>query len=198
MFPAGHWSRFGEIFGHNFFDIHYQRTLEYDQEFIRGWSGKTVLEVGGFPGLETAALLCRGCDVTVMDSPLYTSPTYMNFLARYDVEQIVHDVVSGPPKINRKWDIGLMSDVLMHIDGHPFDFMGWLYKSCGTVVLINFFSQEPNARPARDHCLERGHTTWGGSNIIVDAIDNHGMELVKHATTFAGRELIVLKHKEEK
>lgn len=195
MFPRSHWAAFDSAFGHNFFDVHYDRTMQYDQEFIRSWNGKTVLEVGGFPGLETAALLFRGCKVTVIDSPLYSSSTYMEFLAEHDVEQIVHDIVTGAPKIDRKWDICLISDVFMHIDGHPYDFMDWVYKHAETVVLISYLSTDASRHPAKAHNLHQGYGSLGGDKIIVDAIENHGMELVKHATTFAGRELIVLKQK---
>jgi hypothetical protein len=190
MFTPGYWEKWEQDHGHNFYDVHFARTVEYDAEFIRDLSEKTVLEVGGYPGLETAALLNRGALVTVLDSPEYTPDHYKKFLEKHKVEQIVWDIVQGKPRIDRKWDVALMSDVLMHIDGFPYEFMDWLFDSVGVLILSNYPSTEKTTINARAHTLFQGYGTLGG-DAIIELAAKRGFHLKKRMH-IAGRDVIIM------
>lgn len=176
-FEPGYWEEIVKELGHNFFDTHVGRTLEYDEKFIHSFTGKTVLEVGGYPGLETVAIVDRHATLTVLDSPQYNSQVYRELLKRYGVEQIVWDIVAGDPKIDRRWNYGLMSDVLLHIEGFPFDFMDWLFIHCDTVILSNYPSGERNAAPAKSHTLHQGFP-YLGEDAVIERYVGLGAELI--------------------
>lgn len=163
MFAPGYWTVIAKELGHNFFDTHLERTYEYDRRFIQDLKGKKVLEVGSYPGLLTAFLLYRGANVTVLDSPIYNSDIYRDFLKSKDVNQIVHDIVAGAPKLKgkRHWEAAIMSDVLLHIEGFPYDFIEWLLNHCDRLYFINYQSSETMAVPAKHHNLHTGYTILG-------------------------------------
>ena len=177
-FGADHWLMFAQQFGHHFFDTHWTRQIVYDIEFIQGMKDKTVLEVGGFPGLETANLMFRGAKVTVLDSPDYIPDYYQAFVSRYGLRQIVWDIVQGAPPIEDTWDCAIVSDVLMHINGFPDKFLEWLFAHCKMVILINYLSGYEEILPAKEHTL---HTSFAylGQDALTKYFTGKGYELIE-------------------
>lgn len=167
-FNKEYWREWEVAHSNNFYDSHFHRTLEYDADFIRDLSGKTVLEIGGYPGLEVAFMIYRGAKVTVLDSPEYNPSFYQEFLRRNNIDQIVWDIVSGDPKISRKWDVAIMSDVLMHISGFPYKFMDWLFDSANKVILLNYRDNydSGDVPEAMTHTLYSGFRILDGDKII--------------------------------
>lgn len=188
-FPEGYWKQWEAQFGHNFFDSHFARTLEYHSDMGEDLRGKAVLEVGSYPGLEAAWLLHIGCRVTALDSPQYNPDYWQEWLKSKGLNQIVHDIVQGAPEIDGRWDAAVMSDVLLHVDGFPIEFFKWLLKSCDKVYLLNYPGGDMQMVPAKGHTLERGHTITGKQHIIALA-ESCGKSLLKTLTT-GGRELLV-------
>jgi len=191
-FNRSYWKEWEDRHYNNFYDAHFHRTLEYDADFIRDLEGRSVLEVGGYPGLEAAFMLYRKANVTVLDSPEYNPGFYQEFLKQHNVEQIVWDIVAGAPEISRKWDVAVMSDVLMHISGFPYKFMDWLFDSANMVILLNYRDnyESFNVPEATSHTLFSGFRILDGE-IMIELAKKRGLSLVNRKTV-AGRDAIFL------
>lgn len=159
-FPPEYWEEFSKEFGHNFFNAHIDRTLEYDTVLNEKISHKTVLEVGSFPGLELAWLLNCQCRVTPLDSPNYRPKYYLDWVESKDLASFEHDIVTGEwgIELDGRWDVCIMSDVLLHIEGFPSDFMSYIIKNCEDIYLINY-PGDSQIVEAKGHNLKQGHAS---------------------------------------
>lgn len=138
-FPAGYWGNWDREFGHNFFDTHIARTIVYADMFGSHLTGKRILEVGGFPGLAMAMYEeFNPSHITAVDHPDYSPGWYTDWAQSRKIEVVKHDISKGEPNIRGRWDIAVMSDVLLHVDGFPVLFFGWMLRHCSKVYMINF------------------------------------------------------------
>lgn len=138
-FPEGYWNHFHGEFTHNFFDVHLERTLEYDQTFGDLLRGRRILEIGGYPGLLVAYYRLLGCSVQTLEHPGWIRPFYQTWAADKVDRMIMADIVQGPPSEPvGDFDVAVMSDVLLHVDGFPSRFMEWLAKAAPLLIIANY------------------------------------------------------------
>jgi hypothetical protein len=195
-FTEAYWADWAGEFGHNFFDAHIDRTLGYDQAFVyHNLSGKSVLEVGGYPGLLIALYLERGCKVTAIDSPRYRPSIYLEWCERHGVTSIAHDVAKGVPELDGHFDACVMSDVLLHNEGFPSTFIGWVLDHCDVFYMLNYTGGDDRVRADREgHTLKSGFPMPTGDTIIKE-LERLGGELVQRGAT-SGRELLEFRKKQ--
>jgi hypothetical protein len=138
QFPDKYWNHFHADFMHNFFDLHMPRTEEYDNLLRKELAGKKVLEVGGFPGLMVSWLLDMKCDVTTIESPDWFPDWYREWAESKKYPHHVHNIIDGIPPVDGRWDWITISDVLIHMDGIPTDFLMWAVKHSDRVLLSHY------------------------------------------------------------
>jgi len=155
-FPIDYWTKFEEQFQHNFFAEHLMRTMQYGLIFEQ-FKGKNVLEIGGFPGLEVALLHKLGCDVECIDSPKYRPDYYLNWCRDNEISSISHDIIEGGLNLEEFYDVAIMSDVLLHINGFPSEFIKSIIKQCDKFVMINYSNTSGIIRKAVGHDLTTGN-----------------------------------------
>lgn len=157
-FDESHWKTFGAEYAHDFWTTHINRTEEYDKIFVHELSGKSVLEVGGFPGLLLGAYLLRGAHPTAVDHPGHCSQYYLDFLKRHGVRNTIHDINLGPPPEiqDEHFDVAVMSDVMLHNNGMPLKFLEWLKTHVDEFYLINY-KGDGNVVEANHMDLRAGH-----------------------------------------
>lgn len=199
-FPDGYWQEFQDQFGHNFFEVHVDRTIEYDEVLGEIIANKRVLEVGSFPGLETAWLLSRGCIVTPVDSPNYIPQYYTEWLYTKDLDEdvFVLDISSKESVSNSLlvktvgfvWDFALISDVLLHIDGFPTDFVKWATSRCNKIIFINYIGGDALLTPSKGHDLHRGHSLPSHDR-VVEWMSENGMPKVQRISLKSNREILI-------
>jgi len=156
MFPDGYWDIWQKQYNHSFFDLHWNRTINYFAAFINDFWKLSVLETGGYPGLLLAIYKAAGAaEITSIDSPRYRPEHYLEWCKSQGIRSIEHDIVQGSPNMLGHWDVGVVSDVLLHIDGVPEDYLIWLGKSCDRVLISNP-PKNPLDRlgPAHNHSLD--------------------------------------------
>lgn len=156
-FPEGYWEKWSDVFGHDFISAHIDRTIQYNDRFGDRIAGRKILEVGGYPGLLISMYLERGCDVVAIDSPKYRPQYYLDWCSSKFVYSIEHDINSGPPPLNDEehYDFAIMSDVLLHNEGFPSEFLGWVISHCSNVILLNY-PGEGDIKSPSNHTLEAG------------------------------------------
>lgn len=189
-FPAGYWDKWRGEFGHSFVSTHKQRTLEYDDALNEIISHKKVLEVGGFPGLETSWLLYRKCQVETIDSPNFRRDYYLDWCKNKNVISYEHDIVLGAPSFEHFWDVSIVSDVFMHIEGFPIDFMKWLIKNSETVILSNYSQRDGTIFPAIRHDLHQGFSI-PSTETLTEFMKSNGAKLVNKFTIPSARDILV-------
>jgi hypothetical protein len=198
IFPEGYWKNFENEFGHSFLNVHLNRTLEYDMVLGEKISHKKVLEVGGFPGLEAAWLLHRQPEsIDIIDSPLYVPDFYWNWIYSIDadIHVHVHDITSGEPDIGGGFDVAIMSDVLLHIDGFPMKFMVWLAGAADEIHLINY-KGDAKISNAKGHNLRAGHNSIPSNEEMIAFMESAGAKHIETIPIIDGdRQLISFKGK---
>jgi hypothetical protein len=157
-FLPEHWTEFEKQLSHNFWNVHIDRTEQYDKFFISRLKGKKILEVGGFPGLLLAAYLLRENTPVAIDHPDWVPKYYQDFLLRHGIRNTVHDINLGPPPelTDEHFDVTVMSDVLLHNNGLPIDFLNWLRTHTDEFYMINY-KHDGNIVKATRMDLRSGH-----------------------------------------
>lgn len=135
QFDERHWNLWNGEYGHDFFELHFKRTWEYDQAFGDLIQGKTILEVGGYPGLLISLYLHRQCKVDTIESLEWTRDHYRVWAKEHGVTLNDHDLIQGDPHLSGLWDFAVMSDVHLHLDGFPKPFMEWLVRHSIRVII---------------------------------------------------------------
>lgn len=199
-FPDGYWNKFDSEFGHSFYGAHADRTLEYDQRLYEIISHKKVLEVGGFPGLEVAWLLKSGCEVDCIDSPDYRPDYYLDWCMENDVRSIPCDIVKDVSVCRENlpliYDIALMSDVLLHVEGFPVEFMKWLCGTSKEIILINY-PGDAKIVEAKGHNLKVGFHSIPSDDNLKEFMESNGAKFIetieiesgkRHINRFKGKE----------
>jgi hypothetical protein len=156
-FPPGYWHPFLAQFGHDFFEVHFPRTAEYDLLLGERLAGKKILEVGGFPGLLAAWYLSLGCDLTTIESPEWFPDWYKTWAQGKGIACHVHDIVSGAPALEGRWDVVSVSDVLIHMDGMPLGFLSWAAAHGDRILLAHY----PWTHPGLDYDANPGAARTG-------------------------------------
>lgn len=174
-FPTDYWAPFYREFGHNFFDMHAPRTLEYDRILGDRLKEKAVLEVGGYPGLMAAWLLRIGCRLTTIESPDYFPGWYQAWLQEKKVTSIVHNIIKGPPLFTSFWNWITLSDVLIHMNGLPMGFLAWASACSERILLSHWKGSAQEFKRATDGTLKK---TWEmpSSAAIMGAMATVGMK----------------------
>lgn len=193
-FPEGYWEEFARVWGHNFFEVHVWRTIEYYKKFIKDMGGKTVLEIGGFPGLLLSAYLEAGAKPTSLDSPEYRPDWFVKWLRERDIMSFTHDIVKGYPSFLKglRYDYAVISDVLMHIEGYPEEFLAGLATNADKIIFLSYSSNEGPKPKAISHSL---FTSWPhtGQDEIVKHMTSCGCKLIENAfVTEANRHIVIL------
>jgi hypothetical protein len=193
-FISGYWDHWNSRFGHNFWTVHIVRTEEYNDSFVKDeLSGKKILEVGGYPGLLMALYHLNGCAVTAIDSPMYRPDHYLDFVERWNFRSIVHDINSGAPPTEETFDAMVMSDVIMHNEGFPTEFMKWAINHCGLIYIVNYANADGNINPPGAHTL-RGSWPIPPALLVKSHMESLGAKF-SHAKDVADREVIIFKGK---
>jgi len=181
QFPPDYWAQWHQEFGHDFFTLHGPRTAWYDAVLGDTLAGARVLEIGGFPGLLAAWLLHRGCTVETIEHPEWLPDWYVTWrTGRYACT--VHDVTTGAPAekfpVGHGWDWAIMSDVLLHLDGFPFDFLAWVIARVDHFALCQYPGKQPAAQPCVGGSLKRVYAT-PARGALIERMGAMGAELVE-------------------
>ncbi len=161
QFPPDYWHPFLTDFGHDFFEVHFPRTAEYDRLLRDRMAGKRVLEVGGFPGLLAAWYLEMGCALQTIESPDWFPAWYQAWAKEKGMEVHLHNIIEGAPDLEGRWDWVSVSDVLIHMDGMPLGFLEWAAAHADYLLLAHFpwthpgLDYDPNPGAARSGTLRR-------------------------------------------
>lgn len=196
FFPSGYWHEWHVMFGHDFLAAHLMRTAEYQMDFIYSdFKYKDILEIGGFPGLAMATYKMNGCNsVTAIDSPDYRPKWYLEFCEIHGIPSIPHDINRGKLDLPRKYDIAVMSDVLMHNSGFPSDFIKGVLEDCRLFYMLNYRGTDGNINPPSIHNLHAGFPIPDKLKII-KAVEALGAECIEFMLTGEGRELLIFESK---
>lgn len=180
-FDDRYWDAWHSKFGHDFLAAHWDRTLDYIRVFIeRDIAGRNVLEVGGYPGLLVAVYLRFGATVSTIDSPKYIPEPYLRWTRAAGVKINVHDILTGAPNLEDHYDVAVMSDVLLHNDGFPTEFMSWLVRHAGKIYLVNYGGENENVVAGKEHTLEAGFSSGLlSAPVLVKAMSDLGAKLVR-------------------
>jgi hypothetical protein len=135
QFPANYWQLWNDEYGHDFFGLHFKRTYQYNLAFGSEIAGKSVLEIGGFPGLLASMYRLLKCKISTIESETWTRDFYKKWAKDNELDTHYHDIVKGAPEIEGHWDYAVMSDVLLHLYGFPSIFIRWVVNHADRFVL---------------------------------------------------------------
>jgi hypothetical protein len=200
QFPADYFEKWERKFGHSFISAHMNRTFEYDKEFIAPeLAGHSVLEVGGYPGLLVADYLFRGCKVTAIDSPHYRPEEYVRFAEAKFFYSIQHDINLGAPPLasESRFDFCVMSDVLLHNESFPSEFIAWALDHCNKFYMLNYPEQVGTIRhAAQGHSLHAGYEL-PKKEAIIEEMALLGAKITSERLV-GGRDLLVFEKKKKR
>jgi hypothetical protein len=181
MFPKDYWGPFRADFQHDFFEYHMPRTVEYDRLLKEKIQGKTVLEVGGYPGLLTAYWISIGCTVETIESPNWFPDWYKAWAEEKKYPHHVHDIITGAPALEKRFDWITISDVFIHMDGLPVEFIRWAVEH-GDKILLAHYPGKNFLNPAKNGTLRN---TWDmpTTSMISNLIESFGGEVEEELST---------------
>ena len=187
-----YWAEIQKLMGHDFYRQHKDRTTAYIDHFVQHVPlTDGILEIGGYPGLLLGALRQAGyLFLTSIDSPKYRPQIYLDWCKDHYILSIEHDICNGALPINVRFDTAIMSDVLLHIEGFPLEFIKWTVQHCGQLILINFPGQAMVVTAPKSHSLDIGFSL-PSSEVIGDAIKDFA-KIVKEVK-IVDRILLVIK-----
>jgi hypothetical protein len=195
-FPPDYWGKWERMFGHDFAACHMARTSEYDIDFVaRDFKDKTVLEVGGFPGLEIALYFMRNIkSVVAIDHPDYRPEWYLAWADEHFVKSIAHDTNKGAPPMSddAHFDVMCMSDVLLHNSGFPSEFLAWCIGHCDKIYMLNQ-TGETTVQPAGIMNLHSGFSMPKSQHIISE-MERLGAK-ISYTGESGGRNLLIFEGK---
>jgi len=193
LFPQGYWKKWEDRFQHDFWNCHFARTDDYDRDFIyRELSNKRILEVGGYPGLLMGVYKLRGCEVVAVDAPQYRPEYYLEWCKSQGIISLEHDIHKGRLVLPGRFDIAVMSDVLLHNSGFPSEFMRGLIEDCDEVYLLNYKDGAQGKIERGQICnLEVGFPLPSPENVI-EEMKSLGAK-ISYQGESAGRTLLVFK-----
>lgn len=147
QFPDKYWNNFHAEFTHDFFAVHIDRTLKYDELLREKFKGKKVLEIGGYPGLLLSWYQNMGCQVEAIDGPNHFPEWYRAWLRSKKITSHCHDLLAGEPAVEGYWDWAMVSDVFIHMDGYPEKFLEWLTTRVDRLCMIHYAATTNHAVP---------------------------------------------------
>jgi len=165
--------------------------MDYDKDFVETeLGGKSILEIGGFPGVLASLYIARGCKVVAIDSPQYRPDYYLEFAKNRVFQSVAHDINLGPPPIEGHFDAAVMSDVLLHNAGFPSEFMGWAIEHCDKIYILNYPTADGNINPPAEHSLFSGFPVPNSKKIATE-MERLGAKISCPNRETGGRELMV-------